>query len=170
TRMKSLVAGLLLTAGLAAQALPMTGADGLGSAPEVLLNGGSQVLTYEHDVDSVDHGSNNRWLNAAKRVVGIVDNGYERTRTDAAGLVNDRMFEVNFRNVSIGIEDWARVLPSRTGLLEVTDNRTRGDVYVKDPSLPAKGSNPVMITEPTTLGLLGMGMLALVTLVRCFRA
>ncbi|MGI9335159.1 MAG: hypothetical protein ACR2RL_18595, partial [Gammaproteobacteria bacterium] len=121
TRMKSLVAGLLLTAGLAAQALPMTGSDGLGSAPDVLLNGGSRVLTYEHDVGSVDLGSNIRWLDAAKRVVGIADNGDERTRTDAARLVNDRMFEVNFRNVSIGIEDWVRILPSRTGLLEVTD-------------------------------------------------
>ncbi len=89
------------------------------------------------------------------------DRPFEWVSIDLPGFIADQVVEIDFSDVDLGMSlfGWAQL--NLTGELTVNIERVKGDFYFGQSQLAAHGNETAPVPEPSTILLLGVGLLGL---------
>ena len=134
---------------------------------------GVQSWNFQHDItdDGFDVGDDLVWNyditlsfyddSQGRREPG--DRPYEFVSINLPGSITDRYWiEIDITDVELGASFWGLVELNSSGLLDVTLTRERGDFFFAESTLNAHGCETAPVPEPSTILLMGIGLLGLV--------
>lgn len=160
-----LAAMVLLGMGGAACAVPMTWQDEIDFTPKVKLNSGNNRHGFIHDIRGDGFQAGRDSVVSAVLTVSLKDDLDRRRQHEFAwinlpGWRSDRIFEVDFFDVSIGLKGRALVKLDSTGFLRLSVRRLVGDFFLTGSKLTVRGKSAVQVTEPNVVALIGIALLA----------
>lgn len=150
-----------------AEADPWTWTDVYNPQPDIYFASGIRD-SYSFTQDIRDNGFNvgaDIVYNYSLSISLYDDNdrAAERALINLPGVISDGFYNFSFSSNTFGMSltGWAKL--NSSGLLDVSIERISGDFYFGDSTLTATGweANPVAAAEPTTLLLLGSGLVGL---------
>lgn len=155
---------LLACAASVAQAKPMAWVDSIDFTPEIYFGsarqGGISTFTYTHNL--LDNGfvPGTDLIFDYDLSIGLFDDRDRRGEwafIDAPGLIADKIVEVNYNDVDMGVSLIGLFSLNLTGMLEITINRIAGDFFLGSSELNARGkTHSVPESSSVVLMLLGL--------------
>ncbi|MGI9331963.1 MAG: PEP-CTERM sorting domain-containing protein [Gammaproteobacteria bacterium] len=163
------VAAVFLASGAAAQAVPVTWVDTWNPPGREKLNKRNKTYTFTHDIKDQGYRPGIDRVFSAKLWIDLADNtGRKRDKESGRILLADLSagkFKGQVRDYRRKVIGQALYSLTDTGMLEVTVKRNSGNFYFKKARLRVKGKlgAVVPVGEPGTVGLLGIGLLGLMS-------
>ena len=168
---RTAAAAALLALGAAAQAIPMTWTDTWNPPGKEKLNANNKRYSFTHDITDQGYRPGVDQVLSARIKLDLSDDTGRRYEYESGKIVFSgrtvRQFARHVRDFKFKVIGTALFSLSRTGLLDVKVKRTSGDFYFNKSTLRVKGvhDEAIAVTEPGSLGLLGAGLLGLMSAV-----
>ncbi len=147
-----------------AMAIPYTWVDNF-NPPNVLMNASNSHYTYQHNLkDNLPNPFNpgQDLIYSADLRISLYDDDDryqdEWVYIDLPGLISDKLYEVDFSDLNIGVGLTGLIELNALGTLTVELFRLSGDFFFGESCLIAYGSEANPVPEPATMALLGAGL------------